>query len=188
MEQLISNFFGYLQFYTSRIIPILILGVLFECIFLFLTDKGYIVYKQKSYNKRIIGMFLSLSIALVIVMTLYGRQLRMENECRFQLFASYIETFREGNVELLLQIIMNIFMFVPIGFLLPCCFKRFEKNKRVLFLAILFSGIIECIQGIFKIGMFEVDDILGNAFGAELGFLLYYFLHKTYQKFMTFHE
>lgn len=188
MEQLIRIFFGYLQLYTSRIIPILILGVFFGCIFLFLTYKGYIVCKQKSYNRIITGMLLALSVALVIVMTLYGREPRIEYIFRFQLFGSYMEAFRERNVELLLQIIMNIFMFVPIGLLLPCCFKRFEKNKRVLFLAILFSGIIECIQGIFKIGMFEVDDILGNAFGAELGFLLYYFLHKTYQKFMTFHE
>lgn len=121
-------------------------------------------------------------------MTLYGRQPGMENEYRFQLFASYIEVFKEKNVEVLLQIIMNIFMFIPIGFLLPYCFKKFEKSKRVFFTTILFSGIIECTQGIFRMGMFEADDILGNVFGAELGFFFFCFMRKICQKFVGFHE
>lgn len=188
MNALIGNFFGYLKLYTSRIIPFLLIGAFFECLFLFLTYKGYIRYKQRSYGRIISSIFLSLSIALVIVMTLYGRQPGMENEYRFQLFASYIEVFKEKNVEVLLQIIMNIFMFIPIGFLLPYCFKKFEKNKTVFFTAILFSGIIECTQGIFRMGMFEADDILGNVFGAELGFFFFCFMRKICQKFVGFHE
>ena len=159
-----------------------------ECIFLFFTYKGYIQYKQKSYIRIITSVLLSLSIALIIVMTLYGRQLGMESEYRFQFFASYIEVFKEKNVEVLLQIIMNIFMFIPIGFLLPYCFKKFEKNKTVFFTAILFSGMIECTQGIFRMGMFETDDILGNVLGAELGFFLFYLVRKICQKFVGFHE
>lgn len=103
MNALISNFFGYLQLYTSRIIPFLMIGGFIECIFLFLVHKGYVKYKQKSYTRIITGVLLSLSIALIIVMTLYGRQLGMKNEYRFQLFASYIEVFKEKNLEVLLR-------------------------------------------------------------------------------------
>lgn len=188
MYALISNFFGYLQLYTSRIIPILMLGGIVECLFLFLIYKGYIQYKQKSFTGIITGTLLSMSIALIIVMTLYGRRMGMESEWRVVPFTSYIEVFREGNIEVLLQIIMNIVMFVPVGILLPCCFQWFEKNKRVFFFAILFSGIIECTQGIFKMGMFEADDILGNAFGVELGFFLFCLMRKIYRKFVGFHE
>lgn len=188
MYALISNFFGYLQLYTSRIIPILMLGGIVECLFLFLIYKGYIQYKQKSFTGIITGTLLSMSIALIIVMTLYGRRSGVESEWRVVPFASYIEVFREGNIEILLQIIMNVLMFVPIGILLPCCFQWFEKNKRVFLFTVIFSGIIECTQGIFKMGMFEADDILGNAFGAELGFFFFYLLRKIYRKFVGFHE
>lgn len=188
MNTLISNFFGYLQLYTSRIIPILIIGGVLECIFLFFAYKGYIQYKQKAYIRIITSVLLSLSIALIIVMTLYGRRPGIESEYRFQVFASYIEVFREKNAEVLLQIIMNIVMFIPVGLLLSCCFIWFEKNKRVFLCIIIFSGFIECTQGIFKMGMFEIDDILGNVFGAEVGFFLFYLAHKIYQKIVVFHE
>ena len=188
MNTLISNFFGYLQFYTSKIIPILIIAGILECLFLFLIYKGYIQYKQKSFIGIITGTLLSMSVALIIVMTLYGRRPGVESEWRVVPFASYIEVFKEGNVEILLQIIMNVLMFVPVGILLPCCFQWFEKNKGVFFFAILFSGIIECTQGIFKMGMFEADDILGNAFGVELGFFLFCLMRKIYRKFVGFHE
>ena len=38
MNALISNFFGYLQLYTSRIIPVLMIGGILECLFLFLVS------------------------------------------------------------------------------------------------------------------------------------------------------
>lgn len=188
MYALISNFFGYLQLYTSRIILTIMLGGILECLFLFLIYKGYIQYKQKSFIGIITGTLLAMSVALIIVMTLYGRRPGVESEWRVVPFTSYIEVFREGNIEVLLQIIMNIVMFVPVGILLPCCFQWFEKNKRVFFFAILFSGIIECTQGIFRMGMFEADDILGNVLGAELGFSLFYLVRKICQKFVGFHE
>ena len=66
---------------------------------------------------------------------------------------------------------MNVVMFVPIGLLLPCCFRKFEKNKRIFLTALICSSGIELLQGIFKIGMLETDDVLGNVLGAEIGFL-----------------
>lgn len=179
MGTLIHNFFGYIKIYFPRIIPILIIGIILQCICVFFAKKGYIKYK---YNLKLIpirSMCLSLSFAIVIVMTLYGREPQITYSFRLQLFWSYIEAFKQKNVELLLQIIINIFMFIPIGFFLPCCFEKFEKNRILIRTAILFSGGIECVQGIMKLGMFELDDILGNAIGAQLGFIVYYFLNKT---------
>ena len=79
MNDLISNFLGYLQLYTSRIIPILMIGGILECLFLFLIYKGYIQYKQKSFIGIITGTLLSMSVALIIVMTLYGRRPGVES-------------------------------------------------------------------------------------------------------------
>ena len=50
-------------------------------------------------------------------------------------FESYVKAFGQGNVEIQLQIIMNVLMFVLLGAMLPLCFKHFEKNKEVVLTA-----------------------------------------------------
>lgn len=89
-----------------------------------------------------------------------------------------MKAFGQGNVEIQLQIIMNVLMFVLLvllGAMLPLCFKHFEKNKEVVLTAFMISILIETTQGVMHIGMFEVDDMLGNVLGAEIGFGAYYF-------------
>lgn len=77
----------------------------------------------------------------------------------------------------MLQIIINIVMFIPIGFLLPCCFKLYEKYRYVLATAVIASVSIEVLQLIFRMGLFETDDVINNVFGATIG-LGFYILAK----------
>ena len=180
MDGVISNFFGYLCLYRSELVPYLVIGSLLEALFLVLQKKGCIKYKSRNTATVLCGFFLSFSIALVITMTLYGRTQGTEFAFRFRLFGSYMEAFRENDAELMLQIIMNMVMFVPLGFFLPCCFRVFYKNRVLIFAVLMFSGGIEIIQGVTKIGMFELDDILGNAVGAEIGFCVYWGICKLF--------
>lgn len=173
MDRLIANFYGYLRLYQLQIVPCLVIGCLIEIFILFIQRKRNANHKNRRFKTILCGIFLSLSIALVITMTLYGRTGGTEFAFRFRLFGSYIEAFQEHDVEVLLQIIMNVVMFVPLGFFLPCCFHEFQKNHSLFSTTFLFSWGIEIIQGVSKIGMFEVDDILGNVVGAEIGFCLY---------------
>lgn len=172
MDRLLKNFWAYLEIYSVRILPTLVIGTIIEVMFLFILKKC-VKNKEKPVWTVICGTFLSLAIAAIIVMTLYGRIPGTEYSFRLQLFGSYIESFRERDVETLLQIIMNVVMFIPMGFFLPGCFKRFEKNRYVFFVALISSGTIELIQGFARIGMFELDDILGNVLGAEVGYWIW---------------
>lgn len=173
MEQLWVEFLGYMRIYQSRIIPVFLLSVVLGMIFLILVKTGYTKYAKKPVNTTICGLFLFLSVAVVLVMAFYGRTSGDEFVFRLRLFGSYIEALRCGSVEMALQIIMNIAMFIPLGLLLPCCFRVFEKNRFVFLTTLFFSGSIELIQGFARIGMFELDDILGNVLGAEIGWLIY---------------
>lgn len=173
MEALIANFWGYLKLYQSKLILVLLIGALLEILFLVLARKGYTKYEKNLYSTMISGLILSLSSACILVLTLYGRKPREDYSFRLGLFASYIEVFRLKDAELLLQILMNILVYIPVGFLLPCCFEKLEKNRNVLLIILGISFGIEMIQGIFRLGMFETDDILGNVLGAEVGFLIY---------------
>lgn len=174
MDSLISNFWGYLHLYQSKMPRIIISGIVIELLVLLIQKMGYLKYKNKSFLISLCGLLFSFSIAWVINMTILGRTPGTEFAFRFQPFGSYIEAFREENVEVLLQIIMNVVMFVPIGLFLPCCFEKFEKNKVLFVTMLACSGGIELIQGVMKIGMFELDDVLGNVIGAEVGFLIWW--------------
>lgn len=65
------------------------------------------------------------------------------------------------------NIIANILVFIPLGFFVS------NKNSKNVFktLAICLFVIlsIECIQLLFKIGFFDVDDIILNFIGSLIG-------------------
>lgn len=173
MKELLVWTRAYVSISIHRMIPVFIIGTFLYGIFLVLMKKEVTRRHEKTYQSWICGMLLSLEIAFIFVMTLYGRTVETGRGIRLLPFASYIEAFQPGNVELLLQVIMNILMFVPFGVLLPLNFKCFCKNRCVILTALAVSVAIESIQGILQIGMFEVDDILGNVLGTEIGFLCY---------------
>lgn len=173
MKELLIWAQAYVRISMHRMVPVFVIGLLLYEIFLVLMKKGVTKRHKKTYQSWICGMLLSLEIAFVFVMTLYGRTAEAGRGVSFRPLVSYIEAFQPGNVELLLQVIMNILMFVPLGMLLPLNFERFEKNRYVILTALAVSAGIESTQGILQIGMFETDDILGNVLGTEIGFLCY---------------
>ena len=72
----------------------------------------------------------------------------------------------------------NILGFVPAGFFIPMLWK----NKRGFFFTICvtfqMSLLVEILQLIFRVGSFDVDDLLLNTFGGMLGYLLLILLKK----------
>ena len=69
----------------------------------------------------------------------------------------------------------NILIFVPFGFLIPMSSKnKVTRNFFVVtLLAVMFSGAIEVVQIITKVGAFDVDDIILNTIGAIIGYIVY---------------
>lgn len=72
------------------------------------------------------------------------------------------------------NIIGNIIVFIPLGFLTSqLLVERFRKPIIICMLIIVF---IECMQLIFKIGFFDVDDIFLNLVGCLSGICISLFL------------
>lgn len=62
----------------------------------------------------------------------------------------------------------NILLFAPFPIL--CCFVGFKwSNGSILIAGMLLSFLIEVIQGVFTIGIPDVDDILLNTLGVCFG-------------------
>ena len=86
-------------------------------------------------------------------------------------FWSYIAGF-DGKPALLAQIVLNVLLFIPIGFLLRCCSE--SKSVWITFLVgLCLSGLIETLQFLFEKGLPEVDDLFHNSLGCVLGYYLY---------------
>lgn len=127
MNELWANFLGYLSLYRSYIIPVFVLGIFLTAIVWVLMKKRSTKYTENPFRTLFCSCVLSLSVAVIIIMTLYGRTQGTEFAFRLRLFGSYIEAFGNKNIEILLQIIMNIVMFVPVGLFCPVAFRSLRK-------------------------------------------------------------
>lgn len=114
---------------------------------------------------------------LVLCSTVFCRPERPEMEYMLTPFWKYWIAFRMLNLFGLFEIVMNIVLFMPIGFLAPTCLKsfRFIKSEflRVLVFCMSLSVTIEVLQLVLKRGMCETDDLTHNTLGALIGYGLY---------------
>lgn len=67
-----------------------------------------------------------------------------------------------------LEVVNNIWLFVPLG----AGLYTFAPRRRVLWIPVALTVGIELTQYLTGLGLMQVDDILGNTFGAVMGFLL----------------
>ena len=65
--------------------------------------------------------------------------------------------------------ILNIIMFMPLGFLLPLIWENFRNAKKVVLMGFLMSLAIEICQ-LFNIRTTDIDDLLMNTLGALVGY------------------
>lgn len=94
---------------------------------------------------------------------------------RFIVYAHYFSF-----EELATNLFGNIFAFSPFGFLLPFMRDRKTGFFTVLFGTFCFSLSIESMQLIFKLGVFDVDDLLMNTIGGIIGYLAYKIVRRVY--------
>lgn len=76
-------------------------------------------------------------------------------------------------VHCLVNLVGNVVLFIPAGWLLPRLFRRFQKFFSFFFSAVGIILLIETAQLLTLLGKFDVDDILLNLLGMVLGFLLW---------------
>jgi len=79
------------------------------------------------------------------------------------------------------QYISNMILFIPLGFLLPVLWKRFEKIKPTFILGLLFSFTIEAAQ-VLTHRATDIDDIIMNTSGTIIGYFLFILIKKISPK------
>lgn len=77
-----------------------------------------------------------------------------------------------GAAAVFLNLAGNVFAFMPCGFLLPAISRRSRRFAGSVIVGFFISFLIECTQLVFRVGSFDVDDMILNTLGVALGYIL----------------
>lgn len=112
----------------------------------------------------------------------YGRTGQIEYHYNLVPFKEIMRfyTYRDlvGVQAFLLNLFGNVLAFVPFGFMIPIISWKNRKFIRILGLTFLLSLFIECIQLLFRVGSFDVDDLILNTLGGVIGFVIFWIMNE----------
>ena len=133
-------------------------------------------------------VYLALLIYFLFFSDVFGRTVTYDdyryNLKPFAEITRYFTKVKEKDYFLfIINIIGNVALFIPFGFLFPFVsekrnFKRSINFFVTLLVTVLFIVLIEGIQLVTKVGVFDVDDIIMNTIGSVTGYILYRLIRK----------
>ena len=128
-------------------------------------------------------IYLALLAYFLFFSDIFGRTVTFD-EYRYNLkpFAEikrYLTKIRDKDfASYMINIAGNVILFMPFGFLFPFVsdVRKFKRGRTFLgtfVVTVLFCFLIEGIQLVSKVGVFDVDDIIMNTFGSVMGYAIF---------------
>ena len=118
----------------------------------------------KPIRKQIKYALLALFCLGILFLTLLERSATVR-QIELRPFWSYFRFYAE---DVRWQVYMNVFVFVPFGFLLS--FAADRKMKQAVLTGLVFSAVIETCQYVLRLGLCEFDDVFHNTLGTLIGY------------------
>lgn len=114
---------------------------------------------------------------------LFGNVDRRANFVPLETVRLYIRLLQTGVSENLLRhavinLVGNVVMFVPLGWLLPAVWERLRAFFKTFFLSAVLICAVEAIQYVTTLGSCDVDDLILNLLGITLGYALWRLTHR----------
>ena len=116
-------------------------------------------------SRKLNAFLLAGYLVFIVYMTLMGREAG-NGRLQLKLFWSYRLFW--SNQKLRMEILNNIWLFVPLGTILYRLFPRFY----IVIVPILISIAVEVSQYLLGVGLCEVDDVVSNGLGGLIGILV----------------
>lgn len=139
-------------------------------------------YVDKIEDKNKIAKFSMSIVFIYYVILLFNMVIfaRYDSVYGYNLvpFKSILEALKSDDLYfMVINIFGNLVVFMPLEYFIINLFeiKRFSLNFILSFLIIL---IIEILQFVFKIGVFDIDDILLSFFGMMMFYVIYNYVRK----------
>ncbi len=118
---------------------------------------------------------LTVMSALIIYVTLLVGGISFFPDYRLlnlQPFVWLTHTYEMGFARMIQQLVSNILMFVPLGFLMPIAFPKLRSFWRMSLCALGITVLIEIVQ-YFTGRSADIDDVIMNTVGGMIGFGIY---------------
>lgn len=124
--------------------------------------------------------FLTVYLVFIFCGAVLTRETLDKPQLRLELFWSYKWGIRKSGLKLVLEILLNILMFMPVGTLLPMIMRKPHSKMRTLFFITTLTGLccsclVEILQLFLKCGLCELDDIFHNVLGTVIGYGIFAF-------------
>ena len=151
------------------------------CMLLLIFLWGYLAFREgNSLRWRLANGILFVGmVAVILYMTVYTR-----GEGTSETILRPFQSFQEAKIqpELYRSMLMNVFLFVPIGLSLPFVLGKGRIPEFFTVLAALaFTAGIEYLQYRYALGWCEVDDVIMNTLGAAAGCLAHW-LYRNWER------
>ena len=151
-------------------IPDAILIITTSCLTLLIIATYILSSNRNSFVFRSSILILFVYVIMCMMSTVVFRETNSESCLVIKPLWSY-DAILKGQRYLIVENILNILFFIPIGFLLKISFSQL-KLTYLLFLCTILSFSIESLQLVFAKGVCELDDVIHNVLGGFIGFLL----------------
>lgn len=122
------------------------------------------------WTKFVAGALFAFYFSIVIGATMLNRGHYEHGMAQLGLFETYKDAWYEADMIQWRNLLLNVLMFCPIGFLLPFTFPGFRKWWATYLVGFGATLLIETMQYVRRCGVFQTDDLLNNFMGAMIGF------------------
>lgn len=124
-------------------------------------------------NKRssVIWILLVEYIFILLSSTVIFRSQITNAKWEFAPFWTYVAVLEHMKGVSVWDIVLNVALFMPLGFLLKLLYPRISLWKSIL-LGMVCSFSIEVLQNIFSKGISQFDDIMHNTIGCAFGWII----------------
>ena len=135
---------------------------------------------SKAATKLTVALFTIYLVLLVwILIFKLGVQFSYMESRRFNLIPFREALVLNGRINFG-EAIANVLIFVPPGIYAGILFKRWNTWKKGLFI-FMFGFLIEAFQFIFRIGAFDINDIITNTLGGIIGVMIFYLIQRSFK-------
>ena len=165
------DFIGTIFYFFRNAIPLALIGLAAGAVILVMLNLKC-RREGKCFPKGQAVAFLLLLCYLggLAAITLMNRMDGMRTGVQLLPFLAFWEAWNNFTLQIWLNPLLNIAMFLPLGVLLPLAVKRFRRWFWMLTAGVGTSLVIELLQYVLGRGQADVDDLICNVLGAMLGY------------------
>ncbi len=132
-----------------------------------------ILFSQKTRRTQKIARLIFVEwVVLIFCSAVIFREARVESAINLVPLSSYFCIAENSYLKEVAVInLLNICMFLPVGFFLKCGYRS-VTCKKVFLIGFIVSFFVELLQFTFSKGLCEVDDLIHNVAGCMVGYAI----------------